>query len=200
MRWYLPDTGTPPYGLIVAFHGYGVLPIVYYRNGKLWELARATNCALILPRARGLNWGGLDPTEYRERDFPQIEKWIEWAKEKWELDDRLFLTGLSDGASFAITLGIEWSERVTAIAPYAGFLQRPVVTRNKFPVLVCIGVDDKLVPIEEQNNITIKFSNEGHFVATHFPSGGHKWNPDANEVIADFFNNLPRPIPEYEVW
>jgi predicted esterase len=201
MRWYVPTNGKPPYGLLVAFHGFGVPPCTYYKNADLWEIADETNCVLILPRGRNLNWGGVDPTEYREQDFTRVEKWISWAKKRWKIDDRLFLTGFSDGASFAATLGIEWNEQVTAIAPYAGFLQRPVVTNNKFPVLVCIGVEDRLVSIERFNDMTISFSNEGHFVSTYLAPGGHKWNGAANPVIAKFFNEpKPEPKPDYRLW
>lgn len=188
MFCYAPTNGKEPLNLLLAFHGFGIKPIDYYTAARLWTIARETRSLLVMPQARGLNWGSLNPNKYRVADFVRIEACIKDVQRKWTLTDKFFLTGFSDGASFAATLAIEWNERVTAIAPYAGLLQRPVVTSHKFPVLLCGNWGDRLVPTTEMQHVAMHFRKEDHRVETVQLAGRHKWNTDANPAIARFFN------------
>jgi len=188
MFCYAPATVTEPLNLLLAFHGFGIRPVDYYTHTRLWAIARETRSLMVLPRAPKLNWGCLNPNKYRIADFALVEACIKCVQQKWELTDKLFLTGFSDGASFAITLAIEWNERITAIAPYAGLLQRPVVTEHKFPVLVCRNFSDPLVRQKDETRLVESFRKEGHSVTTFLGRGGHCWNRAANPVIARFFN------------
>ena len=62
---------------------------------------------------------------------------------------RIYATGLSNGASMSFRLGVELSQRIAAIAPVAGhfWIDDPRSSRP-VPMLYTTGTDDPLNPIE----------------------------------------------------
>ena len=62
---------------------------------------------------------------------------------------RIFATGLSNGASMTFRLGVELSQRIAAIAPVAGhFWMENSQPNRPVPMLYITGTDDPLNPIE----------------------------------------------------
>ena len=111
---YRRDASWP---LVVALHG-------GYGHGRdfLWTWlreARGRGFLLLAPTSRGTTWAFDEP----ELDAAALRSMIDTVCEQWNVDrDRILLTGLSDGASFALLAGLAENSPFTALAPVSGVL------------------------------------------------------------------------------
>ena len=119
--------------------------------------------------------------------------------EQYDVDlNRVYATGMSNGAYFANLLASQRSDKIAAIAPHSGGLGvlalRGVRARRKYPVLLIHGADDRLVPISQARKAYKAYRQEGHeVVLLEIPALGHRWATTANinEKIWDFFRIHP---------
>lgn len=106
---YSPDTAWP---LVMALHGGS-------GNGRsfLWTWlrdARTRGAILVAPTAVGRTWAisGEDP------DTPNLARILDMVDSRWNVDpQRLLLTGMSDGGTFAYVSGLEPGSPFTHLAP-----------------------------------------------------------------------------------
>jgi phospholipase/carboxylesterase len=116
---YVPESwdGREALPLIVALHG-GL------GNGAdfLWSWlreARSRRCLLLAPTSRGSTWS-LDAPELDGRALAEL---VEWLTARWKVDrDRVLLTGLSDGATMTLLVGLGEDAPYTHLAPISGVL------------------------------------------------------------------------------
>ncbi len=116
---YVPESydGSEAWPLVVALHG---------GNGHgsefLWTWlreARGRRFLLLAPTSRGPTWSLDAPAS----DGAALGSMIEFARERWRVDEkRVLVTGLSDGATFALLWGLAEGSPSTAIAAVAGVL------------------------------------------------------------------------------
>jgi phospholipase/carboxylesterase len=116
---YVPESwdGREALPLIVALHGGS-------GNGAdfLWSWlreARSRRCLLLAPTSRGSTWS-LDAPELDGRALAEL---VEWLTARWQVDrDRVLLTGLSDGATMTLLVGLGEDAPYTHLAPISGVL------------------------------------------------------------------------------
>jgi phospholipase/carboxylesterase len=116
---YVPESwdGEESLPLIVALHGGS-------GNGAdfLWTWlreARSRRCLLLAPTSRGRTWSLNAP----ETDGLVLRQMVEWLAERWAVDrDRVLLTGLSDGATMTLLVGLGEDVPFTHLAPISGVL------------------------------------------------------------------------------
>ncbi len=116
---YVPESFDPaePLPLVVALHGGSG-----HGRDFLWTWlreARSRRCLLLAPTARGATWslGGADV------DAANLRAMVEYVAESWAVDrERILLTGLSDGATYALLCGLQPDMPFTALAPLSGVL------------------------------------------------------------------------------
>jgi phospholipase/carboxylesterase len=116
---YVPETYDEgrTWPLIVALHG-------GYSHGRdfLWmwlREARSRGYVLLSPTSAGRTWsiGRIEP------DAQPLLKYLDEVRSQYCIDpSRILLTGMSDGATFALGLGLRESVPFTAIAPVSGVL------------------------------------------------------------------------------
>jgi polyhydroxybutyrate depolymerase len=83
-------------------------------------------------------------------DVSFISTMIDDIAAKFTIDhQRIYATGLSNGASMSFRLGVDLSQRIAAIAPVAGhfWMENPQISRP-VPMLYITGTADPLNPIE----------------------------------------------------
>lgn len=116
---YVPECwdGEEALPLIVALHGGS-------GNGAdfLWTWlreARSRRCLLLAPTSSGSTWSLNAP----EVDGRTLRRMVEAIAQQWRVDgDRVLLTGLSDGATMTLLVGLGEDEPYTHLAPISGVL------------------------------------------------------------------------------
>jgi phospholipase/carboxylesterase len=141
-----PPLLDPPVGLILARTtdsgrgGFSMYVPEHYAHDRNWPLvvalhggsgtgadflwtwlaeARTRGFLLLAPTALGSTWSLDDP----EIDGDALRAMIQYVSGRWRVDPtRILLTGLSDGATFALLCGLMPDMPVTALAPVSGVL------------------------------------------------------------------------------
>jgi len=116
---YVPESydGSRPWPLVVALHG-------GYGHGRdfLWmwlREAKSRRFLLLAPSSRLQTWNILKP----RYDYDPLIAALETLQSQWKIDrGRMLLTGLSDGATYALACGLAAHSPFTALAPIAGVL------------------------------------------------------------------------------
>ncbi|NNL67425.1 MAG: phospholipase [Myxococcales bacterium] len=118
---YVPESYEPEgeraWPLVIALHG-------GFGHGRdfLWTWlreAKSRRFLLLSPTSADTTWSLHGP----DRDGPALRSMIAWIAERWRVDrERILLTGLSDGATYALLAGLAEDTPYTAIAPVSGVL------------------------------------------------------------------------------
>lgn len=177
----LPDHRPAP--VLVFLHGAGGDP-----RGALALVEREAEqagVALILPASRGRTWdvigGGYGP------DVGLLDRAVERAFARHWLDPaRLAIGGFSDGASYALSIGLangELFRRVLAFSPGSLAAAKP---RGRPRVYVSHGTEDDVLPIGPcSRRLVPALRRAGYEVAYREFAGGHWVPPDlAREALA----------------
>jgi phospholipase/carboxylesterase len=81
--------------------------------------ARSRGCLLLAPTSQGSTWSFNGP----DVDGPALISMIDYVKTGWRVDEeRVLLSGLSDGATYSLYHGLGEGMPYTAIAPVSGVL------------------------------------------------------------------------------
>jgi phospholipase/carboxylesterase len=154
---------------------------------RLSALADDTGAVLLAPDSRATTWdaigGGFGP------DVEFIDRALDWVFERCAVNAaRLVLSGFSDGATYALALGLangDLFSRVLAFSP--GFLI-PIDPQRGRPV-VCIshGVRDRILPIDQcSRRIVPLLKQAGYSVRFEEFDGGHQIPPELIKSAADW--------------
>lgn len=135
--------------LIVCLHG-------GYGNGEdyLWAWlrpAKSRGYIVVSPKSLDVTWSVLNPP----LDASSIEASVQAVCAQYNVDHRqIFLTGLSDGATFSYLMAFSFPEMFAGVAPIAGELSQiadPMLRKkvaNDVPFYVIHGVHDPIFHIE----------------------------------------------------
>jgi polyhydroxybutyrate depolymerase len=195
-RLVVPETVdlSRPAALVFAFHGFliddkDIMPT--YTGFS--ELAAQEGFIVVYPNSESGFWR----TTYLKNnpDIDLFDALLTELTSSYNVDsDRVYVTGMSNGANFTHLLASQRSHRIAAIAPHSGELVRLYETgiraRRKYPVMIIHGADDQLVPVELARAARDQYLAEGHAVEYfEFESLGHRWASDFNitELIWEFF-------------
>jgi phospholipase/carboxylesterase len=73
----------------------------------------------MAPTSRGSTWSFNGP----DVDAPALASMLSYVQENWQVDpERILLTGLSDGATYALLHGLREESPYTVLAPISGVL------------------------------------------------------------------------------
>lgn len=134
-----------PVPLLVVLHGAG-------GDGAsalalLEGMAVDTGAIVLAPSSRDRTWdvivGNIGP------DVALLDRSIELAFERWSIDpDRVVLAGFSDGASYALTVGLANGSLVRHILAFSPGFAAPPLHEGHPRVFVSHGVNDPVLPID----------------------------------------------------
>jgi phospholipase/carboxylesterase len=174
-----------PAPLIVALHGAG--GIATHILDLVAEQAERHGIIVLAPESRGPTWdvirGGYGP------DVAFIDRALTKIFQLHPVDPaRIAVSGFSDGASYALSLGVingELFGHILAFSP--GFLV-PTTTADTPRVFVSHGVHDEVLPIDPcSRRIVPALRRAGYDVDYHEFDGGHVVPPDMVErAVARF--------------
>jgi phospholipase/carboxylesterase len=161
-------------GLLVFFHGAGGSAADALR--AVGEPAAARGVAVLAPTSAVATWdliaGGLG------RDVAVLDAALTDVLAGLPVD-RVALGGFSDGASYALSLGVangDLAEVVTAFSP--GFVAAPGrYGRPRF--WISHGTDDRVLPVDRcGRRVAASLTADGYDVGYHEFAGGHVVTPD----------------------
>lgn len=149
--------------VVIALHGGGGHAANISRMSGLSAVADREGFAVIYPDGSGrfsgrlLTWNAGNCCGYAlDRDVDDVSflrLLIDSAVAKYRLDpERVYMTGLSNGAMMAYRAACELSDRIAAIAPVAGALNFEGCTpKNPVSVMAIHGTADQNVPYDGGN-------------------------------------------------
>lgn len=171
-----PEAGRSALPLVVLLHGATscperVLPV-------LCEQAERGRFLLLAPKSRDYSWdiigGGFGP------DIAVLDRLLNRVFEHFAVDPgRIALAGFSDGASYALSVGLingELFRRILAFSP--GFVA-PGRRSGKPAVFISHGQADTVLPIQRcSRRIVAQLRAEGYQVDYREFAGGHSVPPE----------------------
>jgi polyhydroxybutyrate depolymerase len=151
--------GAKPVPVVLAFHGGGSNARQMQHFCGLDEKADAEGFLVVYPSGTGrteqlLTWNGGNCCGYAQHenvdDVDFVRKLLDDLAGAANVDaDRIYATGMSNGAIMTYRLAAELSDRIAAIAPVAGPMgTRECHPRRAVPVLHFHGTDDKFAPFQ----------------------------------------------------
>jgi phospholipase/carboxylesterase len=176
-----------PASLLVLLHGAGgqathlVEPFV--------ETAEARGYLILAPESRGRTWdvilGGYGP------DVAFIDRALGHVFERYAVDPkRIAVGGFSDGASYALSLGISNGDLFTDILALSPGFMAPSRQSGKPRIFISHGVNDGVLPIDAcSRRLAPKLKAAGYDFDYREFDGGHVVPPEmVTAAVARFLN------------
>ena len=185
---YVPSTyrAQRPAPLVVLLHGAGEDA----RDGLALLRAQADGAGLILlaPSSREYTWDVIASRRYGP-DVTAIDRALEWALSRYAVDpSRVALGGYSDGASYALTLGIANGDLFTHVLAFSPGFLAPTGREGSPRVFVSHGTRDGWLPIDRCSRVIVpRLGRAGYEVRYREFEGGHVVPPEiALEAVGWF--------------
>jgi phospholipase/carboxylesterase len=156
---------------------------------RFLDLADEAGLVLLAPESRGRTWdvlvGGYGP------DVEFIDRALEQAFDRLALDTRrLAITGFSDGASYALSLGLTNGDLFTHVIAFSPGFMVPAQHRGKPPIFVSHGTRDGVLPIERcSRRIVPQLDREGYEVSYREFDGPHTVPSSVAREALDWFTS-----------
>ncbi len=187
---HVPATGVPgPVPLVVVLHGAG--GDAEGGLGLLRWAADERGLVLLAPASRGPTWDAV--ARAYGPDVALVDRALAAVFAAVPVDaDRIAVAGFSDGASYALGLGLangRLFRRVVAFSP--GFVP-PARRTGRPPVFVSHGTADDVLPIDRTSReIVPALRADGHDVTYREFDGGHGVPPEVGREAADWLGGQP---------
>lgn len=186
---YEPDRSVP---LVVMLHGasgtaqHGLAPLLPFANSH--------GLLLLAPDSRLHTWdalmGGYGP------DVRFLDQALTGLFQQYNVDARrLAIGGFSDGASYALSLGLANGDLFTHVIAFSPGFMMPTRRQGKPRVYISHGKFDTVLPIERCSRVVVPpLKREGYEVHYHEFNGIHTVPKSiAHEAVNWFLEPVPGP-------
>lgn len=159
-----------PMPVLVMLHGYSGWGD---EMKSTFALAEEFGVIIVAPDSREVTWGRSAP------GFDQDVRFIGAAFRKvvgmFNLDpERVGLGGRSDGAGYALSMGLAYGDTFNHVIAIAGGAMSPVRRKGKPKVFIAHGLDDLQMPIDRTGRLfQQQLKDEGYDVTYREYEGGH---------------------------
>ena len=192
----LPQERIP---IVFAFHGIGNTTEEMAAYSALDRLAAERGFILVYPVASNGMWATMNfdrENLNHNSDVRFFDRLLGHLGERFHLDpNRIYVVGMSNGASFAQLLAFTRAE-VAAVVAHSGM--RPAeLTRavRPFPILLVVGADD--AGVNGVRSDAAQYRDDGHAVELIVVPGlGHQWSTRHNAAMWDFLSRHARDRPK----
>jgi phospholipase/carboxylesterase len=140
--------------------------------------AEAAGAILLVPESRADSWdvirGGFGP------DIAFIDRALGWVFSRYEVDPaRLAIEGFSDGASYALTVGLTNGDLFSHILAFSPGFMAPGAPHGTPPIFISHGTDDRVLPIARcSRRIVPQLQQAGYAVTYREFDGPHTVPPE----------------------
>lgn len=179
---YAGDTPTP---LFVALHGAG-------GSKKMWTSyyarAEARSMILLAPDSRLSAWDAIHGDFGPDVKF--LDRALGYTFERCNIDPtRLALAGFSDGASYALSLGLSNGDLFSHLIAYSpGFIHHSEPVAGKPRIFISHGTQDNIIPIAlSRDTFVPSLRDSGYEVTYREFEGGHQVPAEISESALDWF-------------
>lgn len=187
----VPHSGATvePRPLVLTLHGAGGSP----RNGlgPLLPLADELDLVLLAPKSQHGTWDVI--VGRYGADVATIDALLAEAFDRCLIDPRrLAIAGFSDGASYALSLGLANGDLFDAIFAFSPGFSAPPERRGSPSVFISHGTDDPVLPVAGARRIAEQLRRGGYDVRYHEFAGGHAMPPDVvREAVRSWRRRMP---------
>ena len=196
---YVPENYDPSrsWPVVIALHGSHGRGDEYLLT---WlRAAKSHGYVVLAPKSLGRTWSVPQPGQ----DMRSIGTMLKTVSDEYTIDqERIFVSGLSDGGTFAYALGLHCPQVFAGIAPIAGVLPRWYVLEleqaKTLPFHIIHGAEDFIFPVASART-TYASLQEHEFTNltyTELPDWGHAYTYSINEsLVMPWFAKLRRAWP-----
>jgi phospholipase/carboxylesterase len=184
---YVPNThpASIPHPLALLLHGAGG----HAQHGLelLWQYADETGLILVAPASNGVTWDAI--AGVFGADVMRIEQELRYVFERYAIDAaHLAIGGFSDGASYALSLGLGNGDLFTHVIAFSPGFMTPSPPRGQPRIFISHGTQDPVLPIDVcSRKIVPRLKDYGYEVAYHEFPGPHSIPPDVARSAVDWF-------------
>ena len=184
---YVPANYSPaePAPLVVLFHGAsgsgaGALPLLQWT-------ADESNLVLLAPDSRGRSWDLIEGS-YGD-DIAFLDAALRETFGRVAIDPtRIAVGGFSDGASYALSVGLSNGDLFDHVLAFSPGFQLPSRRQGRPRVFISHGIQDPVLPIgRTSRRIVPELRRRGYEVRYEEYAGGHSLPPQSiRDVALDF--------------
>jgi phospholipase/carboxylesterase len=171
-RGYKPDVATP---LWVVLHGAGGTS---QSTSYSFPMADEFGVIVLAPDSRDeRTWDGVLRNWGPDVDF--IAAAVSRLVQTCHIDrSRLVVAGFSDGASYALSLGITYGDQFTRIVSMSPGVMQPMAARGKPKIFISHGTTDAVMPIDVTSRRFVpRLKSLGYDVTYYEYEGRHVVSP-----------------------
>jgi predicted esterase len=190
---YIPRSYQPgqPAPLVVMLHGSG--GIAYSILTPFTALAEANGIILLAPDARQETWD-LIMSEYGE-DVAFTDRALELTFRRYTIDGtHIALGGFSDGASYALSLGLANGDLFNHIIAFSPGFMAPPRLQGHPRVFISHGTHDQVLPVRASRHIVEELRQAGYEVTYQEFNGPHTVPPEIARAGFAWFMETPATI------
>lgn len=182
---YVPSgySADVPAPLFVALHGFGASSDDW--SGYI-DFAEARGFVLLAPDSRTISWTSADSIG---PDVAFIDDALQHTFDRCRIDPtHIAFAGFSDGASYAVSLGVANGDLFTHLLVHsAGFYSPASPIVGKPPVYQSHGTNDQILPLTLARTIEAQLLSEGYEVTFEEFDGGHELPTSISQASLDWF-------------
>lgn len=159
-----------PAPLLIMLHGYGGWAD---EMKSTFALAEEFGVVVIAPESREVTWGRDAPGF--DADVRYIGAAYRQVTSEINIDpDRVGLGGRSDGAGYALTMGLAYGDIFNHLIVIAGGRMNPIRRKGKPKIFFAHGTDDQTMPIDlSARPFSARLKADGYDVTYREYAGGH---------------------------
>ncbi|HEX8220116.1 MAG TPA: alpha/beta hydrolase-fold protein [Chloroflexia bacterium] len=173
-----------PASLVLLLHGAG--GNARHTVSLLQPLADSANLILVAPDSRGSTWDVI-MSDYGP-DVTYIEQALSQTFSRYVVDpERVAVGGFSDGASYALSLGLTNGDLFSHVIAFSPGFMAPTRQQGKPKIYVSHGTRDEVLPIDRcSRRIVPQLQRLGYEVKYHEFDGPHTVPPDIAQEAVDW--------------
>jgi phospholipase/carboxylesterase len=173
-----------PAALVLWLHGAG--GNAQHGISLLQPLADGANLILVAPDSRGSTWDVI-MSDYGP-DVTYIEQALSQAFSRYVVDpERVAVGGFSDGASYALSLGMTNGELFTHVIAFSPGFMAPTRQQGKPKIYDSHGTRDEVLPVDRcSRRIVPQLQRLGYEVKYQEFDGPHTVPPDIAQEAVDW--------------
>jgi phospholipase/carboxylesterase len=174
-----------PAPLVVSLHGAG--GNAHGGLSPLQSFADEVGLILLSPASRGRTWDSL--LDDYGPDIDYIDRALAWTFRRYAVDPaRLAVGGFSDGASYALSIGLTNGDLFTHVLAFSPGFAAPAARRGAPRPYISHGTQDDVLPIDAcSRRIVPMLRRDGYDVRYHEFEGPHTVPPEIAREALDWF-------------